>query len=53
MKAEELLNWKAISSLLTKRPDVIRKNRIQKKNKAKIKELTDMVQYWIDIKSNQ
>lgn len=46
IKAIDLINFGKMSELLTGRNDVVRANRIQKKHKDKVKELTDLVEYW-------
>lgn len=44
----ELLNFSVLSTLLTGRADILRKNRVQKKHKVKIKELLTLIEYWVD-----
>ena len=39
IKTEALINFSGLSTLLTNRPDVVRKGRIQKKHKEKYNEL--------------
>lgn len=51
MKSNDLINFGALSELLTGRKDVIRKNRVQKKYKERVSELETLIQYWIDTKS--
>jgi hypothetical protein len=47
MQASDLLNFVSISQHLTGKRDNIRKDKIPKKHAAKVKELADMVEYWI------
>ena len=46
IETKKLINFSALSELLTGRPDIIRENRIQKKHKAKIEELITLLDYW-------
>lgn len=52
IKAEDLVNFSVLSSLLTGRTDVIRKNRIQKKHKKKIESLITFLDYWLNTSTN-
>lgn len=47
IKAEDLVNFSVLSSLLTGRADVIRKNRVQKKHKKKLESLITLINYWL------
>ena len=53
IKAEDLINFSALSVLLTSRADVIRKNRIQKKHKKKIESLIVLINYWLSTSHNE
>ena len=46
-QVESLINFSGLSNLLTGRPDIIRKGRIQKKHKKKYEELVVFMEYWI------
>jgi hypothetical protein len=52
-KAEDLINFSGLSNLLTGRPDVVRKNRVQKKHKEKYNELISLLEYWINKNTNE
>lgn len=43
---EGLINWKAVSRLLTKNDTSIRSNRVPKKYEAQVQELKDLLEYW-------
>jgi hypothetical protein len=53
MKSEDLINFGALSEMLTGRKDVIRKNRVQKKYSKRVEELKVLIQYWVDMKSKE
>ncbi len=53
IKAEDLINFSTLSTLLTSRADVIRKNRIQKKHKKKIESLIVLVNYWLNTSKDE
>ena len=48
MKADDLINYTAVSQLLTNTRDNIRKNKIPRKNQEQIKELHLLIDYWIN-----
>lgn len=48
IETKKLINFSTLSLLLTGRPDVIRENRVQKKQKVKIEELITLLDYWKD-----
>jgi hypothetical protein len=47
MRANDLLNFVALSTFLTGKRNNIRKECVPKKHREKVKELTDFVEYWI------
>lgn len=51
--AEDLINFSGLSIFLTGRPDVVRKNRVQKRHKEKFKELITLIEYWLNKTSNE
>jgi hypothetical protein len=53
IKADDLINFSTLSTLLTSRADVIRKNRIQKKHKKKIESLITLINYWLSTSHNE
>jgi hypothetical protein len=53
IKTEALINFSGLSTLLTNRPDVVRKGRIQKKHKEKYNELIALLDYWISKNTNE
>lgn len=50
---EDLINFSGLSVFLTGRPDVVRKNRVQKRHKEKVKELITLIEYWLNKTSNE
>jgi hypothetical protein len=46
MSAKNLINWRALSVMLTKNPENVRRNRVPKRFKKLIKELDDLLEYW-------
>lgn len=50
---EDLINFSGLSIFLTGRPDVVRKNRVQKRHKEKVKELITLIEYWLNKTSNE
>lgn len=46
MSAKNLINWRALSVMLTNNPENVRRNRVPKRFKKLIKELDDLLQYW-------
>lgn len=53
IKSETLINFSGLSTLLTSRPDVVRKGRVQKKHKEKYNELIALLDYWISKNTNE
>ena len=47
MEAKELINYKALSQLLTKNDNSIRKGKIPKKYREQINELEALINYYI------
>lgn len=47
MKAEDLINYKALSQLLTNNDNSIRKGKIPKKYKDQVNELESLLNYYI------
>ena len=48
MKPEDIISWKQISRMLAGNDSSIRKNRVPDKYKAKVQELLDYTQVWIN-----
>lgn len=53
MKAEDLINYKALSQLLTNNDNSIRKGKIPKKYKDQVNELESLLNYYIHRQSKQ
>lgn len=47
IKAIDLISFSHLSIYLTKRNDIIRKDRVSKKYKDKVKELELIIEYWM------
>lgn len=47
MEARDILNYRKLSLLFTDNDNQIRKNHIPKKHQEKIKELEQIIDYWI------
>jgi len=43
---EDIINWRALSRLMTGSDTAMRSNKIPKRNQAAIKELDDLIEYW-------
>jgi len=51
--AEDLINWRQLSKILTGSHEIIRKNKISKPNQEAVKELKLLINYWISKHSKQ
>lgn len=47
IQQKDLINWANLSRLLTGRPDNLRRDRISETNKTKVKELEELITYWL------
>jgi len=46
MGTKELINWRALSVMLTGNPENVRRNAVPKRFSKLVKELDDLLEYW-------
>jgi len=47
IEAKELINWRALSTILTGNPETVRTDRGHRNREKPIEELTSFINYWI------